>query len=871
MKKLGLMALMLAGILMLPTVPASADEATDPASGPIIRQIYPAVNHNHCTTRQFQHKTFYHEGVWFVFYSNGKDFWYQTSTDSGRTWQRATQPVDQAPNGSTSFDVLKIGNMVYISHAFYPLGRYDTNAPYAKGKGLYPQEGRIKKGHVEGRTIRWLSDVNPGFTPDYSNIVQDTVGYLWVFTRQSQQGVAYRSHKPNDITQWMPKTVCIPESGRHALDAAALDEGKLYAASVLTTNGKLYGNLYDGKKWASQAVLIANGLTTVAGDDRRLSMEFDSIRKRLHLIYVDANNKLRYRFLDCPYHAADWQPALCQPGLELAAGVFTCALSVDTSQTPYGLVITYGLEKHIGRDKRQRTGELYARRFDEKQWKGEAVLISQPGTIHNWYPNVNQDTNDGLCVMYSRSVDKAHLGVPLAVMASVIPPEKALASKAGSAGVTDVLVDGKNCRGAHVSTRPHNRKVVYHKPSKTWFVFHGTGHWIDKYGDEELEKEMIAWRASKDGKAFSELEPAVVGNGHSSSTDVLLVGNSIYVSAARFGYWRSKERIPALDDGKPIWHRDRINKTKPNFYSPYEVFPFDIADGKLIAGKEAEALPGDKHVGHAGPHYGSMIRDTNGYLWVAARTPMTPGKGLATWVARTTRPDDITAWQPHTILFESAGGGTHAPQIIALDQGHVACVLFTKYEKRTSVYLYDRAAQTWGQPHILCEAFQSKRASAVFDPGSRRLHVIYTDSVGDARHRALAAPYTRENWSPSLDEPGTLVAKEAGANQGDDDLSLSANLSKNPAPLALVHRGPDLRLHLRYYDGKSWLPNDVEIGLQDDAMTCDEASAVADFSNGLGFVYWCRWKDKELEKQKDAIGHLRFCLVKDVTALFADK
>ena len=36
------------------------------AQGQIIREIEPSVDHSHCTTRQFQHKTFYHEGVWFV-------------------------------------------------------------------------------------------------------------------------------------------------------------------------------------------------------------------------------------------------------------------------------------------------------------------------------------------------------------------------------------------------------------------------------------------------------------------------------------------------------------------------------------------------------------------------------------------------------------------------------------------------------------------------------------------------------------------------------------------------------------------------------------------------------------------------------------
>jgi len=401
---------------------AFAEVRTVPTSRVTTREIESFIDHNHCTTRQFQHMSFVHQGVWFVFYSDGKHFRYQTSDDRGKTWRRAEEPVAQAPNGSTSFDVLKIGDAVYVSHALYSLGRYDVNAPYAKDpkrRGEYRHEGRIKEGRIQARAIRWLSDVNPGFTPDYSNLVQDTAGYFWVFTRESEQGVAYRSREANDIAEWMPGTICIPARGRHALDAAALDGGKLFAASVLTTDGKLYGNLYDGQEWRRQAVLIADDLTTVAGDDRRLSLEFDPSRRRLHLLYVDAESRLRYRFLHSPYRSEDWRPALSSPGLELAADVFTCALSVDASRTPYDLVITYGLQKHVGKDKRERTGELYARRFHGTQWVGDALLVSGPGTRHNWYPNVNQDVSDGLCVMYSRSVDERRLGVPLAVMVSI--------------------------------------------------------------------------------------------------------------------------------------------------------------------------------------------------------------------------------------------------------------------------------------------------------------------------------------------------------------------------------------------------------------------------------------------------------------------
>jgi hypothetical protein len=114
-----------------------------------IREIDGPIDHNHCTTRQFQHMSFQHQGVWFVCYSDGSHFRYQTSHDDGKTWKRVEQPIAPAPNGSTSFDVLQVGDTVYVSHAHYPLGRYDVNAPYAKDatrRAEYTHEGRIKKG-----------------------------------------------------------------------------------------------------------------------------------------------------------------------------------------------------------------------------------------------------------------------------------------------------------------------------------------------------------------------------------------------------------------------------------------------------------------------------------------------------------------------------------------------------------------------------------------------------------------------------------------------------------------------------------------------------------------------------------------------------
>jgi hypothetical protein len=322
-----------------------------PALRVITREIEPAVDHNHCTTRQFQHMTFHHEGVWFVFYSDGRDFRYRTSDDRGRTWRR------------------------------------------------------------------WLEDIDPGFKIGYSNLIRDSTGHIWVITRESGQGTAYRSREPDELRAWSPAMPCLPIPGRHALDAAALDGGKLYVASVLTTSGKMYGNLFDGRSWGHKPVLIADGLTTVAGDDRRLALEFDRKRRRLHLIYVDAGGTLRYRSLDAPWREGDWQPRLSRPGSELADRVFTGALSVEPSGS---LIVTYGLERYVDEDRRVRTGELYARRLQNGRWASDPVLVSQPGTIHNWYPNVNQDASAGLCVLYSRSVNPVELGKPLAVMTSVV-------------------------------------------------------------------------------------------------------------------------------------------------------------------------------------------------------------------------------------------------------------------------------------------------------------------------------------------------------------------------------------------------------------------------------------------------------------------
>jgi len=829
----------------------------------------------HVTTRTTIRHVWRHEGIWFVSYGTGgpesKNV-YRASRD-GVMWSERKERPDGAWgyfDGGASYAYLSKGG---------PVGGNDK---------IWAFKHWISTAKLQGESIQWGARVEFFKEPSkhmyfyYIEPRVDSTGRICMtmrhvdHTKKKSTIVWFHSKNPGDLTEWDGPVEIIagetPEEGADGHQCVPLEDGKGMVIARTAAGhfkesgpkGGFYARLFNGSSWEKQHKIDTSDGT--GGSDRRLSATFDAKAKVLHLVYTDGEKRLVYRTCKPPYGLSDWS----EPTYPVEGKCFTQCVGLDRSINPARPVVVYGLQKHSDGG-RMHVGELYLIRHDESGWS-EPLLVSEKDRDDNWYPNLLEDCSGEIGVLYLRNFyggeNPKDIETPWDVMFAKLECVKEAAFRP-LPGITDVLVDAENCRGAHITTRPHNRKVLYHAPSKTWFVFYGTGHWLDKLGDAGLEKEMIAWRASKDGQTFSPMVPAVVGNGHSSSTDILLVGNRIFLTETRWGYWRQKAGIPWKKDGKAYYHLSTPEQRM--FFVPYEVFLFDIIDGQLVAGKEAEALPGDAHVGHAGPHYGSITRDTNGYLWVTARAQSPQHGFLATWVSRTIRPDDITAWEPHHVLFKSSGPGTHAPQIIALDEGRVACVLFVKHEKMTVVYLYDPNSRTWDEPHIIGKGYQSKRACAVFDPGSRRIHVVYTDAVGDACHRALTAPYGPSDWSPLLDAPGTLVAEKAGANKGDDDLSLSVNPSQNPAPLALVHRGPDLRLHLRYYDGKNWSPKDVKIGLQDEAWNCDESSVVADFSHGLGFVYWRQWKDPKVREEKDGIGQLRFCLVKDVAALFVNK
>jgi hypothetical protein len=121
-------------------------------------------------------------------------------------------------------------------------------------------------------------------------------------------------------------------------------------------------------------------------------------------------------------------------------------------------------------------------------------------------------------------------------------------------------------------------------------------------------------------------------------------------------------------------------------------------------------------------------------------------------------------------------------------------------------------------------------AHMVFDPGSRRLHLVYVDAGGDVRHRVLYHPYRPNNWVPKIDAgmKGELIVG------GVEDFALGIDRSENPASLTLIYV-KDGGVWRRDYDGVSWL--DDEIRIRGASEKIEMVTINEDISEGASLLY----------------------------------
>jgi hypothetical protein len=187
--------------------------------------------------------------------------------------------------------------------------------------------------------------------------------------------------------------------------------------------GKLYANLFDGQKWGAEDIELATGMSTWAGTDRRMCAVFDEQAKVIHLAYVDGEGWLWYRRAKSPYGPEDWS----RPVRLHDFRTFTVVLSLDTSQRPAHLYLLFGKTLfQDGRDLRNTYGALYLQRLAGRTWS-QPVLVSEPDTIDNWYPNMNADVRHGLGILYLRGSGRTRDGEkpPLDILfASTGPPAR---------------------------------------------------------------------------------------------------------------------------------------------------------------------------------------------------------------------------------------------------------------------------------------------------------------------------------------------------------------------------------------------------------------------------------------------------------------
>ncbi|MFQ6040253.1 MAG: hypothetical protein ACE5PV_05305, partial [Candidatus Poribacteria bacterium] len=355
----------------------------------------------------------------------------------------------------------------------------------------------------------------------------------------------------------------------------------------------------------------------------------------------------------------------------------------------------------------------------------------------------------------------------------------------------DVLVVGK---GGHLTTRSHNRHLIYYAATGTWYAFVGTG--------KALVKEAAGANAlfsSRDGKSWKLEHLFCRGYGTSSSQDALLVGENIYLLHWPNDWQKWDERYGGTPGEYPVEYKVRT----------YELSK--TSEGRLVY-RDYTAIHCTNYRIH---FYGSIARGTDGYMWIGSRfASKTAEESTMAYVTRSMRPDDVSAWLKPVEIGRRRGNSV-APDLSALDNGRVIAINhyspFSEKDGRATIAasLYEPNFSQWSKEYKVALGNTARRLRGVaeFDLGSKRLHLLYPDERGDIRHKILSAPYGPDNWSPKASEniPGELVVTGT-----DDDLTIALDYSRSPATITIVYR-KDGTVYRKDYDGEKWLNNDTPL------------------------------------------------------------
>jgi hypothetical protein len=376
-------------------------------------------------------------------------------------------------------------------------------------------------------------------------------------------------------------------------------------------------------------------------------------------------------------------------------------------------------------------------------------------------------------------------------------------------------------KAAHSLTRGHNRKVICDTNFNHWYVF-----WLRDDGKPSFNRneEGVVYQVSSDGLAWS--QPVVVEpfqEGGVTAWDVVSEGTRLY--------------LLGLTDYPEV-----SGKT-----SKYAIRELEIkADGSLAI-NSPQVVYENRAGSNASIHfYGSLLHDSEGYFWIAARVGDSSPRTHAD-IIRSTAPGSIGAWgatgcigqlcnnewiDPYAKSGRSLLQGTVASRLLDLGKYGIGLVTYNKNDadaKRNargqilfvrnpnrkhdgwepaSVLLTDIANQyikAGSTPDADKTRLDDRRFAAIVDPYTHVIHVAYitadkdTPEGANLRYFTLSPPYRIENKSIET----TLIGKEV------DGLHLAIDTRNTPAVLYLFYvanNHPNYQLRMIRNIGNGWSP-----------------------------------------------------------------
>lgn len=383
---------------------------------------------------------------------------------------------------------------------------------------------------------------------------------------------------------------------------------------------------------------------------------------------------------------------------------------------------------------------------------------------------------------------------------------------------------------AHSLTRGHDRKIIYDPNYNHWYIFWQTRDRNKKF---DINKEGVVYQKSSDGLNWS--SPSIIESyqqGGITGWDVKSSGNSLYL----------------------LGHTDTPD-SNGSYPSKYAVRKLNIQkDGSLTKEPPAIIFKNDRGGDYSTDHfYGSLLHDSNGYFWVAARVgDSTPGTHVD--VIRSTEPNSIAAWGPKGCNGESCNDawtdpysksnqtlhrGTIAPLLLDLGKYGIGLLIFNKNDaaatknpfgqllfvrnlnhthdgwEAKSIILTDRANQFIRQgsaPNADKTRLDDRRFSAVVDPRTNIIHIAYvladskTSENANLRYFTLSPPYRLEDKSAEK----TVIKKEV------DGLNMSIDTRTESTIIYFFYvsnNHPDYQIKMIKKTGTEWsLPVNISNG-----------------------------------------------------------